>query len=1670
MRPTLADYMRNNALKMESAELAPVTEIVAPVTIPDGVEERSRDHLILLPSPGVASSVQVGLGEGDAFEPLSEEQIGVSTVDGDATTASAIVVRDRKLAGELRIRYAPVDVAMEDGDKPFVQLGTVVEPGTENKNPFPANAPTEEAAPQVTNQPTVDTDKGDLEDKAKIAENAVDQSVAPKVEVTVVEKGAEQKPQDAGKVVDANDGNTGERKAEEAAKETELKGPKETDEAKDNDVNTNGEDPAQAAAEVDQEQKNDDAAAGTENGNDEGSEENTEVAEGEEEEEEEEDEGEDEEAEELKQESYTLHVLIDETAALTLESDEAKGGMVSRIIARIRALYQRIKKWVQDKILSKLSKERRKKNLEESTQLVEHVPLDFTNEQLRRLDKVYTYGLRELDKYKTVVSQLLDLAVKGEKDIDSLLPDIESSLADKDPAKATDMFRQCELIFKRYHIGELFDISLDSSEANVGKKLRDELHTQFVKETRFPDGALNKTIASINAVQADITAQLDKVGTYVGRDILARSGEMKNVPEKGVTGQSDDALILARYFSILSSSVMAAHQCISVVERAMVRFIKEVQAIRGSDDLKQESFSIIADLNALATPLVMEDADTSKNILMRLWEKLLAQMTKIRTYITEKIFGKAASEVRDQRIEEADVIVAAWKDMPEEVKEKLTSSGTFVYSAGVRDMKEYAANADKYINILTSLRDEASKVAKAALTAMMNDGNNAEGEIQKHVDACAALLKKYNIDTLFPSTNDKDDEAFDRVFETVDKQIAPFHVEIKDFTDEDVRKGVVDCREYLKHVRAKLGSGYHGVGSDILDAKAGAKRFAKSNSAEIRALIGVINELWMYVHGASKMVAHTEVAAKRFIRDVGRKLRTEGKAPILDENKEQEEELTQLSFQIEADLNATSTGYVAEDGDKKGFFARAWETLTKFIAKVKAWLNDKIFSKFGKKKREAELEEAKKLAAALKAMKELKEMNLKDLSKRYTAGIRDLKKYAPLMTQLSTLATEALGEADALAKEGYMALNGSSGSVERVQAVNTKFEAWRKKFNIATIFGDGDSADTNTAALNKELRGAFQTESGGQVDFNKLRATVDEITVILTDYTKKLDQSNIGTTTSLKSTLAVTNWLNEDNQREHAQKLIKNISDSLAYIVGSLVAAQIIEDAMKKFVRAGELVLAQDGKKEELKTEGFSQPVEIMSAPTDVSPVVIPAEKQFLPDSLVVTRVTDEDQLVILREDKVRVRTNEAGLGEAIVVVDPALQGQIQANYEAVVSGELPAMESDEDPVVTLDVITDDRDGVEIRVAQMVDDDTEEAIPEELVELRAEGAIALEAHENCIKGLSSMAYMVDMANRIQFEGDVQAAELVMEGMLDSIKGAMTRLGNWLDKSMKYQKVWDINWNQALATVQKEIRNARSGTAKADVVKLNRVVRNLTMNGVPVTDFRELQRQLAEIAKLGNDAKAHMVAVGNLYEDVRRLIAKHDNVNPDGAAILKEIPALVKKVNLRPWASLVKGERQVSEKSVERVPTSAPFLGDVVVAERQSLNDLTYANPDKALRAMLEKTYVGYRTDWELDRDLTSAEMSVLSPQDMEALLNSLRKASEAWDMYSTIVATGKKMDAFYRSLWSLKQYDRDFLSAYGVIIAADQWAYHPVLDLRFDLAYPMQAVLRLININCAVYK
>lgn len=1375
MRPTLADYMRNNALKMESAELAPVTEIVAPVTIPDGVEERSRDHLILLPSPGVASSVQVGLGEGDAFEPLSEEQIGVSTVDGDATTASAIVVRDRKLAGELRIRYAPVNVAMEDGDKPFVQLGTVVEPGSENKNPYPANAPTEEAAPQVTNQPTIERDRGEMEDKAKIAENAVDQSVAPKVNVTVVEKGAETRQQDNNKVVDANDGNTGERKAEEVAKETELKGPKEEEETEDNAVNTNGEDPAKASAAVEQEQKNDDAAASTENGNDEGSEENTDAAEAEEEEE-----------EELKQEGYDLTVLIDEAASpLVMEDAEAKTGIVTRVFEGLKKFINRIILWFKNTVLGGARKKRRKSAAEAAERLVQSLAKakELRKEAIAEVERTYTVGIAKLSEYSKVMTMLAELATDGQKELEKISTDV---FMQGTKGGVDTYLKQLEAWGKKYHTKDLFGPEFSSGMVTDSEKLEEEIRKAFKGDQA---SGLDRT-------------KLDKAAKEI-RDVL-----------KPYTAKLNQ-------FNGVSSITQQARA------------------------------SVIAD-----------NADT-------------AEVRKVARY--------------------------------------LTIAYNYV-SAGI-------------------------KIAQIMEDAMKNFVMAAKNTL--------------------------------------------------------------------------------------------AREIGKSD-------------------------------------DVGRKLRSEGKAPILDENQEQEEELTQLSFQIEADLNVDSTGYVAEDADKKGFFARAWENLVKFINKVKTWLNDKVFSKFGKKKREAELEQAKKLAAAMKAARDLRKESLDNLTKRYTAGIRDLKKYSVLMTQLSTLATEALPEADNLAKEGFMALNGNSGSVEKVDAVNVKFAAWEKKYNISAVFGDGDSAEAKCAALNKELRATFQSESGGSLDMAKLKAVAAEIQSVLLPYTEKLDHSQVGSTTSLKSTLAVSSAMNSGVTSEHARLLLKNISGSLAYIIGALTAAQIIETAMKNFVMAALDAIMRNG--DDLKTEGFSQPVEIMSAPSDVAPIVIPADKPFLPESLVVTRVTNEDQLVILREDKVRVRTNEAGLGEAIVVVDPALQGQIQANYEAVVSGELPAMESDEDPVVTLDVITDDRDGVEIRVAQMVDGDTEEAIPEELVELRAEGAIALEAHENCIKGLSSMAYMVDMANSIQFEGDVQAAELVMEGMLDSIKGAMTRLGNWLDKSMKYQKVWDINWNQALAGVQKQIRNARSGTAKADVVKLNRVVRNLTINGAPVTDFRELQRQLAEIAKLGNDAKAHMVAVGNLYEDVRRLIAKHDNVNPDGAAILKEIPALVKKVNLRPWASLVKGERQVSEKSVERVPTSAPFLGDVVVAERQSLNDLTYANPDKALRAMLEKTYVGYRTDWELDRDLTSAEMSVLSPQDMEALLNSLRKASEAWDMYSTIVATGKKMDAFYRSLWSLKQYDRDFLSAYGVIIAADQWAYHPVLDLRFDLAYPMQAVLRLININCAVYK
>lgn len=1978
MRPTLADYMRNNALKMESAELAPVTEIVAPVSIPDGVEERSRDHLILLPSPGVASTVQVGVGEGDAFEPLTEEQVGVSTVSGNDGIASAINVRDRKLAGELRIRYVPVDVAMESDDKPFVQLGTVVEPGSENKNPFPANAPTEEAAAQVTNQPTIERDRGEQEDKAKIAENAVDQSVAPKVNVTVVEKGAETTQQDNDKVVDANDGNTGERKAEEAAKETELKGPKEDETSEDNsEVNTGGEDPTAAAASEDEAATEGDAASEetSEEGDVDGEEE---TEEGDEEETDEEDE--DEEEEELKQEGFNLTVLIDQSVALTMESgdEDKKSGMLARAWKALMALVARVRKWLDEKIFSKVRKARREKGVEQAKEAADAVDkIDtskWSDEARERVQRHYTYGVREIKKYEGMMSDLADLAVDGRPEFNTLRNKVMTAVRNQDEKSYGPLTTECEKLFTKYKVGELFGVAFGDSGANIGADLRDQLERVFKKEHRAPSTELTSVMRTIYQMQFDYTRKLNGGVSTESRDAAAASGEIKYAePEGGAAARETNAefVKLLRNMSLFENAAMAAVTCSSIIEASMMRFVEDVLAVVDQSDLvtesykptardfkyesieiisdldalatplameadakesmadrafnavkklinrvilwfkntvlggarkkqrrsaaeaaerlvqsldrakelrkeaieevertytvgiaklhdysqvmtmlavlatdgqkeltrisldafmvinkdnmdkyvkdleawgkkyhtkelfgvafengsatdsekleaeirqtfkgdkatgldrskldkaakeirdvlkpyttklnefsdvanftektrsqvlgeqaknpdtqkvaryltlgfnyvtagikisqimegamkdfimaakntlarelsqdgvlKQEHFEIITDLNALATPLVMEDADKSGNILSRLWEKLLAHLAKVRAYIAEKIFGKVSTKTRDERIEEAEVLVQAWPEMPEEVKEKLTTA-SFKYTVGVRDMKKQQATSDKYMNILVQLRTDAGKVAKDAIQVMMSE-SAGEGEIRKQIDACAALLKKYNIDTLFPSTGKSgdQDDAFSRTLEASSAHMDPFHEEITDFTEQDVRNGVLGCKDFLKHVRTKLGHDYQGAGSELLDAKTAGKRFNQSNNAEVRELIGAINELWAYVLGASKMVTHTEVAAKRFIRDVSAVLRAEGKPPILNENKEKEEELTQLSADLHSELAAINL-LALEDGEtKKGIIGRALESLGKFIAKIKAWLMDNVFARGRKKKREAAAREIAALAKKLQEDKDkIEPHQVSNLNNRYTVGIRDLAKYKVVMDQLAALGTAGIKDLEVISAELYSLLN----KPEKIAAVVAKLEGFFKTYHIATLFNvELDAASGEPINnLHNEISKAFNQDKATGLDLTKLAKSCDDMRAAYTAYNKQLDAYDRFSERTGKSNLDLSKALAQNTDNAELLKAIRLLNSGYAYAGGAMRVASVIERSMNEFAHAAYSMILhlerQAEGKEELKTEGFSQPVELLTAPSDMSPVVIPADKPFLPESLVVTRINENNQLVILRDDKVSVRTNDAGLGEAIVVVDPALQGQIQANYEAVVSGELPVMEGDEDPVVTLDVVTDDRDGVEIRVAQMVDGDSEEAIPEELVELRAEGAIALEAHQNCIKGLSSIAYMVDMANSIQFEGDEQAAELVMEGMLDSIKGAMTRLGNWLDKSLKYQKVWDINWNQSLAAVQKEIRKAKSGTAKADIVKLNRVVRNLTINGAPVTDLRELQRQLAEIAKVGNDAKAHMVAVGNLYEDVRRLIAKHDNVNPDGAAILKEIPALVKKVNLRPWAAMVKGERQVSEKSAERVPTSAPFLGDVVVAERQSLNDLTYANPDKALRAMLEKTYVGYRVDWELDRDLTSAEMKVLTPQEMDALITSLRKASEAWDLLATVIDTGKKMDAFYRSLWSLKQYDRDFLSAYGVIIAADQWAYHPVLDMRFDFAYPMQAVLRLVSINCAAYK
>lgn len=358
MKKSLADLMRKSHLNLESGD--------TPIEVKATLSTDKEEQVIALPTAARPDSIEATI-ESDTLEEGTTVDDAVrvirSTDENGEDVVRAVIVT-RPIDGSLRIRFTPSNggVTMEDGNdvQPFVLIAVPTAPGEEPKNPYPANAPTETPAPKVTNDPTISADRDNLKNKIQDAANAIDPTNPAQIEqaaqpaettqgvkgnvvepekeepaaettaaaaditpetktteepikVTVIKRVVEKVEKvedtvaDEQPVVDANDGNTGEQKAEAVAQETELQGDVDVDNADETPAEDSTTEPAS------EEPTNTDAT--TTEGN-----ENTEGGDDEDDE--------NEEDEDLKQESFEIRQELEARGVLDVPVVEQQASVI----------------------------------------------------------------------------------------------------------------------------------------------------------------------------------------------------------------------------------------------------------------------------------------------------------------------------------------------------------------------------------------------------------------------------------------------------------------------------------------------------------------------------------------------------------------------------------------------------------------------------------------------------------------------------------------------------------------------------------------------------------------------------------------------------------------------------------------------------------------------------------------------------------------------------------------------------------------------------------------------------------------------------------------------------------------------------------------------------------------------------------------------------------------------------------------------------------------------------------------------------------------------------------------------------------------------------------------------------------------------------------------------
>ncbi|EIM3668665.1 hypothetical protein LM638_002566 [Salmonella enterica] len=378
------------------------------------------------------------------------------------------------------------------------------------------------------------------------------------------------------------------------------------------------------------------------------------------------------------------------------------------------------------------------------------------------------------------------------------------------------------------------------------------------------------------------------------------------------------------------------------------------------------------------------------------------------------------------------------------------------------------------------------------------------------------------------------------------------------------------------------------------------------------------------------------------------------------------------------------------------------------------------------------------------------------------------------------------------------------------------------------------------------------------------------------------------------------------------------------------------------------------------------------------------------------------------------------------------------------------------DPVVTIETLEGDAGTRVVAEAEIVDDPAVVEFVERAEEAQRNLAIGRHA-VSAVEGILVAAREIGPDN---FQGNVEATEIAMEGFMDTVKNAVNRIGNWIETNHRYYTAATAPWDKLFAETQQALAKARRGNPAAERIILKRFIRHLTIGGEPVTDVKKLIAALGEIKMLGNMTRELIVAIDRELSDVRK--SNQSETSAGSVVGLKRIP-------IQKWDKLMVATVQPWKDSDRKGVGSKAYLGETHIVKVSATYATTRNNPNEEAAKLMQWIYTGINRQFTVSDDLTSEELPVATISELEAVLRAAREAHEAWLIADNAMQTLRSIDKFLDSELNVEN-DVNNVVNYGIVLGLEDWLFHPALTLWQQFNKPMQAVLFLIKAHCGAYK